>query len=184
MSQLGGGLRWSGVSKTGSTASQRIMNQSKAIRQKEAMSAPKVGSAAVVEADDWLAAAAANQAQREKRGATGNPFESAEAVVKEAKRQAVDEDDEFAIEPKRARVQEDADEDEDARDLDELEGEGDPSRAPEPPKAEDLSREQKREIELSVFELRDELEDEGLDEDAIDAQCDNLREKLLEKARG
>ena len=30
--------------------------------------------------------------------------------------------------------------------------------------------------------LRDELEEEGLDEDAIDAKCDALRAKLLEKA--
>ena len=32
------------------------------------------------------------------------------------------------------------------------------------------------------MELRDELEEEGLDEDAIDAKCDALRTKLLEKA--
>ncbi|KAH8061836.1 dolichyl-phosphate beta-D-mannosyltransferase [Aureococcus anophagefferens] len=87
------------------------MNQAKSARQKEALSAPKVGSACVVEADDWLAAAAANQAVRERTGATGNAFASAESLVKEAKRQAVDDDDEFAIEPKRARVdEEDADE--------------------------------------------------------------------------
>ena len=36
--------------------------------------------------------------------------------------------------------------------------------------------------ELSIMELRDELEEEGLDEDAIDAKCDALRTKLLEKA--
>ena len=36
--------------------------------------------------------------------------------------------------------------------------------------------------ELSIMELRDELEEEGLDEDAIDAKCDALRAKLLEKA--
>ena len=45
------------------------------------------------------------------------------------------------------------------------------------------SRDAKREIELSVLELRDELEEEGLDEDDIDAQCDTLREALLYKAR-
>ena len=36
--------------------------------------------------------------------------------------------------------------------------------------------------ELSIMELRDELEEEGLDEDAIDAKCDALRTKLLEEA--
>ena len=46
----------------------------------------------------------------------------------------------------------------------------------------ELSREAKREVELSIMELRDELEEEGLDEDAIDAKCDALRTKLLEKA--
>ena len=39
------------------------------------------------------------------------------------------------------------------------------------------------EVELSIMELRDELEEEGLDEDAIDARCDALRAKLLEKAK-
>ena len=38
------------------------------------------------------------------------------------------------------------------------------------------------EVELSIMELRDELEGEGLDEDAIDAKCDALRTKLLEEA--
>ena len=38
------------------------------------------------------------------------------------------------------------------------------------------------EVELSIMELRDELEEEGLDEDAIDAKCDALRTKLLEEA--
>ena len=53
-----------------------------------------------------------------------------------------------------------------------------------PPTTEkvELSREAKREVELSIMELRDELEEEGLDEDAIDAKCDALRAKLLEKA--
>ena len=36
--------------------------------------------------------------------------------------------------------------------------------------------------ELSIMELRDELEEEDHDEDAIDAKCDALRAKLLEKA--
>ena len=53
-----------------------------------------------------------------------------------------------------------------------------------PPTTEkvELSREAKREVELSIMELRDELEEEGLDEDAIDAKCDALRAKLLEEA--
>ena len=53
-----------------------------------------------------------------------------------------------------------------------------------PPATEkvELSREAKREVELSIMELRDELEEEGLDEDAIDAKCDALRAKLLEEA--
>ena len=49
-------------------------------------------------------------------------------------------------------------------------------------KVVELSREAKREVELSIMELRDELEEEGLDEDAIDAKCDALRAKLLEEA--
>ena len=174
MSQLGGGLRWSGVSGGhASSASSRIMNQAKSARQKEALSAPKVGSACVVEADDWLAAAAANQAVRERTGATGNAFASAESLVKEAKRQAVDDDDEFAIEPKRARV--------DGEDADEPPAPA--AVAAAAPAEAGPSRDAKREIELSVLELRDELEEEGLDEDDIDAQCDTLREALLYKAR-
>ena len=150
-----------------------IRDRAKSARQKEALSAPKVGSACVVEADDWLAAAAANQAVRERTGATGNAFASAESLVKEAKRQAVDDDDEFAIEPKRARVdEEDADEPPAAAAV-----------AAAAPAEAGPSRDAKREIELSVLELRDELEEEGLDEDDIDAQCDTLREALLYKAR-
>ena len=38
------------------------------------------------------------------------------------------------------------------------------------------------EVELSIMELRDELEEEGLAEDVIDAKCDALRTTLLEKA--
>ena len=55
MSQMGGGLRWHGVSKTGSTATSRIMNAAKAEREKANRSAPKVGSASVTDGDDWLA---------------------------------------------------------------------------------------------------------------------------------
>ena len=88
-------------------------------------------------------------------------------MVREAKRQATTDDDEFAIpSEKRARVDE-----------------ADAGQPPEQPtEKEELSREAKREVELSIMELRDELEEEGLDEDAIDARCDALRTKLLEKA--
>ena len=166
MSQMGGGLRWHGVSKTGSTATSRIMNAAKAEREKANRSAPKVGSASVTDSDDWLAVAAAERAARERTGATGNAFADGASLVREAKRQATTDDDEFAIpaQSKKARVDEDA-------------------APPEKPTEKvELSREAKREVELSIMELRDELEEEGLDEDAIDARCDALRAKLLEKA--
>jgi len=44
-----------------------------------------------------------------------------------------------------------------------------------------LEHDRKREVEVKVFELRDKLEDEGVDEDEIDTQCDTLRKDLLEK---
>ncbi|KAJ9154849.1 Pre-mRNA-splicing factor CWC21 [Pleurostoma richardsiae] len=50
-----------------------------------------------------------------------------------------------------------------------------------------LEHDRKREVEVKVFELRDQLEDEGVDEDEIDERCDALRKKLLgeqEKGRG
>ena len=168
MSQMGGGLRWHGVSKTGSTATSRIMNAAKAEREKANRSAPKVGSASVTDSDDWLAVAAAERAARERTGATGNAFADGASLVREAKRQATEDDDEFAIpaQSKKARV-------------DEADG---PPPTEKPTEKVELSREAKREVELSIMELRDELEEEGLDEDAIDAKCDALRTKLLEKA--
>ena len=167
MSQMGGGLRWHGVSKTGSTATSRIMNAAKAEREKANRSAPKVGSASVTDGDDWLAVAAAERAARERTGATGNAFADGASLVREAKRQATEDDDEFAIpaQSKKARVDE---------------ADGPPPE--QPTEKVELSREAKREVELSIMELRDELEEEGLDEDAIDARCDALRTKLLEKA--
>ncbi|KAH8821472.1 cwf21 domain-containing protein [Xylogone sp. PMI_703] len=42
-----------------------------------------------------------------------------------------------------------------------------------------LEHDRKREVEVKVFELRDKLEDEGVDEEEIEAKCDALREKLL-----
>ncbi|KAM3522654.1 hypothetical protein NHJ13051_005527 [Beauveria bassiana] len=42
-----------------------------------------------------------------------------------------------------------------------------------------LEHDRKREIEVKVFELRDKLEDDEVDEDDIEKQCDELRQKLL-----
>ncbi|KKY25463.1 putative pre-mrna-splicing factor cwc21 [Phaeomoniella chlamydospora] len=45
-----------------------------------------------------------------------------------------------------------------------------------------LDHDRKREIEVKVFNLRDELEEEGkLDEDEIEEKCDGLRTQLLEE---
>ncbi|EMF15802.1 cwf21-domain-containing protein [Sphaerulina musiva SO2202] len=52
------------------------------------------------------------------------------------------------------------------------------------PDKEILEHEQKREIEVKVFQLRDKLEDEGVDEDEIDDQCDALRKKLGKEQNG
>ncbi|KAK5730227.1 RNA-splicing factor [Elasticomyces elasticus] len=41
-----------------------------------------------------------------------------------------------------------------------------------------LEHERKRVVEVKVFEMRDRLEDEGVEEDEIDDQCDALRKKL------
>ncbi|CAI4219143.1 unnamed protein product [Parascedosporium putredinis] len=51
------------------------------------------------------------------------------------------------------------------------------------PDKEILEHEAKREIEVQVLELRDQLEDEGLDEDEIDDRCDELRKKLQEERK-
>ncbi|KAK4239995.1 cwf21 domain-containing protein [Achaetomium macrosporum] len=42
-----------------------------------------------------------------------------------------------------------------------------------------LEHERKREVEVKVFELRDKLEEEGVEEDEIESKCDELRKKLL-----
>lgn len=42
-----------------------------------------------------------------------------------------------------------------------------------------LEHDRKREVEVKVFELRDKLEEEEVDEDEIDIRCDELRKKLL-----
>ncbi|KAI2626693.1 cwf21-domain-containing protein [Hypoxylon sp. NC1633] len=49
------------------------------------------------------------------------------------------------------------------------------------PDKEILEHDRKREVEVKVFELRDQLEDEGVDEDEIDKRCDALRKELQEK---
>jgi hypothetical protein len=46
------------------------------------------------------------------------------------------------------------------------------------PDAEILEHERKRQIEVKLFELRDKLEDDGVDEDDIETQVDKLRKKL------
>ncbi|EMC96733.1 hypothetical protein BAUCODRAFT_39908, partial [Baudoinia panamericana UAMH 10762] len=50
------------------------------------------------------------------------------------------------------------------------------------PDKEILEHDRKREIEVKVFELRDRLEHQGVDEDEIDEQCDALR-KTLESSK-
>lgn len=48
-----------------------------------------------------------------------------------------------------------------------------------------LEHERKRKIEVQVFELRDQLEEEGkLDEDEIDERCDSLRMELERQNEG
>ncbi|KAL2156502.1 hypothetical protein VTH82DRAFT_1247 [Thermothelomyces myriococcoides] len=42
-----------------------------------------------------------------------------------------------------------------------------------------LEHDRKREVEVKVFELRDKLEEEGVDEEEIESRCDELRKKLL-----
>ncbi|KAL1795835.1 hypothetical protein ACET3X_006059 [Alternaria dauci] len=49
---------------------------------------------------------------------------------------------------------------------------------PRQPDADILEHEAKRDIEVKVLELRDKLEDAGVDEDEIDDQCEGLRRKL------
>ncbi|MCJ1445364.1 MAG: RNA-splicing factor [Stictis urceolatum] len=47
-----------------------------------------------------------------------------------------------------------------------------------------LAHDRAREIEVKVFDLRDKLEDEEVDEDEIEAQVDALRKKLTAQAEG
>jgi hypothetical protein len=50
------------------------------------------------------------------------------------------------------------------------------------PDAEILEHERKRAIEVKVFELRDQLEEDGLDEDEIDKRTDELRSQLQKES--
>jgi cwf21 domain len=50
------------------------------------------------------------------------------------------------------------------------------------PNKEILEHERKRKIEVKLFELRDKLEEEGVDEDEIDDQVDELRKKLTKES--
>ncbi|KAL1306499.1 hypothetical protein AAFC00_005194 [Neodothiora populina] len=52
------------------------------------------------------------------------------------------------------------------------------------PDKEILEHDRKRQIEVKVFELRDKLEDEGVDDDEIDDQCTALRKKLEQEQSG
>ncbi|CRK16815.1 hypothetical protein BN1723_011096 [Verticillium longisporum] len=47
------------------------------------------------------------------------------------------------------------------------------------PDKEILEHDRKREVEVKVFDLRDQLEEEEVDEEEIDKRCDELRQKLL-----
>ena len=47
-----------------------------------------------------------------------------------------------------------------------------------------LNHDRLREIEVKVFDLRDKLEDEGVEEDEIEKQTEELRGKLLEEREG
>lgn len=53
-----------------------------------------------------------------------------------------------------------------------------PSHTQRQPDPAILEHERKRRIEVQIFELRDKLEEEGLDEDEIDERADKLREQL------
>jgi hypothetical protein len=52
------------------------------------------------------------------------------------------------------------------------------------PDKEILEHDRKREVEVKVFELRDRLEDEGVDEEEIETQTEALRKKLLSERGG
>ncbi|KAJ8601880.1 hypothetical protein CTAYLR_002633 [Chrysophaeum taylorii] len=177
-----GGLNWFGVGRPSGSGQQStrvhtLLNRTREARQAEAAKAPKVGSASIVSADDWLAAAAANQEAREREGAVGNPFASAEALVKESARQAAQrstasefdmefDDDEPAWTPSQDRCPglyagaedddvevEDAPNEPRAKRAKKNDGDDDggmPDAHPADHRDHYLSHDQKRDIELSV----------------------------------
>ena len=112
----------------------------------------------------------------------------ADTLVKERKRQAASEkgtsmfeiehDDDSAqaaeSDAKRAKMTRAVDGEEEKEEEEE--------EAPVAAPVKELSREQKREIELSVFEMRDEMEEAGEEEEVIDARCDALRAALSVRA--
>lgn len=55
---------------------------------------------------------------------------------------------------------------------------------PREPDAAILEHDRKRRIEVEVLKLRDELEEEGVEEETIDERCDALREELEKASRG
>ncbi|KAK1828414.1 Pre-mRNA-splicing factor CWC21 [Podospora conica] len=58
------------------------------------------------------------------------------------------------------------------------------SHRPRAPDQGLLEHDRKREVEVKVFELRDKLEEEGLDEEEIDARCAVLRKQLTSAPGG
>ena len=220
MSEGGGGLRWWGVGSRAGTSSDTLLKKSKRLRQSEAMRGQKVGSAPIQTADDWLATAAANRAFRERDGATGNPFLSAEALVKESQRQRrgktgiewslastpttaaltverapglywddakdfawpTTDDTDIATDVL-AHLSSFGDDDDDekknvaADDEDFFFSKNDDADNRQEKSV--LSREELRDIEVSVLELREELEEKTDDDDDVEMQCDALRQKLI-----
>ncbi|KFY32450.1 hypothetical protein V493_00183 [Pseudogymnoascus sp. VKM F-4281 (FW-2241)] len=57
--------------------------------------------------------------------------------------------------------------------------EGDLKHRQRQPDKEILEHDRKRDVEVKVFELQDKLEDEGVEEDEIEKQTEELRQKLL-----
>ena len=198
-----GGLNWFGVGKpTGSetSATNVLLNRSKRQRQDDALRGQKVGSAAIQSADDWYATAEANRRFRERDGAVGNPFLNPQSLLTESRRQnrssGIDwsqGDDDKDTGPLRVPGlywDDPKDFQWDLATLDVVHRED--KRQEEPPQEEvqrlekrdvGLSREELRDVEVAVLELRDKLEADGLQEDAIDAQCDTLRSNLIQQKR-
>ena len=101
--------------------------------------------------------------------------------MREVKRQAAERDDdsEFAISHDEEENEEEENGEEEDAEAEEPQTKK--ARAESADAVRELTREQKREIELSIVELQDELEEEGVDADVIEARCDALRKALTEK---